>query len=187
MRIPGFQIQGTRRNSVNPSIRRAYQVRGADIWPIGIPPARIQSQQPDALSPENGQMIRLPGVNFPPAGAVAVDTDGDADIAPGASATLLSVPVPNGSRLRVVGIGFSAGDETALKFLSWSIQINTDTVPGYTLKNAVIGSIVQLTDIFQVASGSTTLSVVGTASALAVVTYRYICRIRGHFYAEKED
>jgi hypothetical protein len=38
-----------------------------------------------------------------------------------------------------------------------------------------------------VAYGNSTLTVQGTASALAIATYRYIARIRGWFYAEKED
>jgi hypothetical protein len=152
-----------------------------------VRPARIASQQPDALSPEGGQLIRLPGFNFPPAGVIPVDADGDADIAAGGTATLITVAVPAGSRFRLWGIGFDAGDETALKFLTWSIRINTDTIPGYVQKNAVIGTIVQLTEIVVVAYGNSTLTVQGTASALAIATYRYIARIRGWFYAEKED
>lgn len=151
-----------------------------------LQPEAISPSQPGQLGPEHGIYVRLPGANFPPAGAIAVDVDGDANIAPGGTATLLSIPVPDTYRLRVVGIGFGADDETALRFLTWSLRFGGDPIPGYVQKNAVIGSIVQLTEIFVLAGSSVVFSVQGVASAAAVLTYRYICRVRGHFYTEKE-
>jgi hypothetical protein len=148
-------------------------------------PAHIAPSLPDALGPERGNYVRLPGVNFPPAGGIAVDVDGDANIAPGGSATLLSVTIPDTQRFRVMGIGFGADDETALRFLTWSIQFNNVPTSGYTQKNAVIGTIVQLAELFISAGSSQTMIVVGNADPTAVLTYRYICRIRGYFYAEK--
>lgn len=154
-------------------------VRGPDPGPV-----RIQPSQPGAYGPEQGIYIRLPGMNYPPAGATPVDQDGDANIAPGGTATMVSIQVPDGQRFRMVGIGFGADDETSLRFLTWSIQFDQVPQSGYTAKNAVIGSIVQLTDIVISAGSSATVSVVGIASPLAVLTYRYICRFRGYFYAE---
>jgi hypothetical protein len=148
-------------------------------------PVRIQPTLPGAYGPEQGVYVRLPGMNYPPAGAIPVDVDGDANIAPAASATLVSFQVPDAQRFRMVGIGFGADDESALRFLTWSIQFDGSGQSGYTAKNAVIGSIVQLTEIVISAGSSAVVSVIGTASVNAVVTYRYICRFRGYTYIEK--
>jgi hypothetical protein len=150
----------------------------------GLPPVQIQPSQPGALGPEQGIYIRLPGANYPPAGAIAVDIDGDANIAPGATATLVTLTIPDTHRFRMVGIGFGADDEVALRFLSWTIQFNGIGTAGYTQKNAVVGTIVQLAEIFISVGSSQTVTVLGTADATAVLTYRYICRVRGYFYAE---
>lgn len=148
-------------------------------------PVRLEPSQAGAFGSEQGIYVRLPGVNFPPAGAVPVDVDGDANIAPGASATLVSYLIPDTQRFRMVGIGFGADDETALRFLTWSINFDGIAQPGYTAKNAVIGTIVQLTDIVIAAGSSITVSVIGISSASAVVTYRFICRFRGYLYTER--
>src|SRR5258708_13905823 len=128
-------------------------------------PVRIQQSQPGAYGPEQGVSIRLPGVNYPPGGATPVDVDGDANIAPSGVATLVSFQVPDTQRFRMVGIGFGADDETALRFLTWSIQFDSVPQPGYTSKNAVIGSIVQLTDVAISVGRSVTVSLLGTASS----------------------
>lgn len=149
-------------------------------------PVRLEPSMPGANGPERGIYVRLPGVNFPPAGAIPIDVDGDANIAPGTSATILTIQVPDTMRFRMVGIGFGADDETALRFLTWTIQFNGVSQSGYSQKNAVIGTIVQLTEIFISVGSSQTVTVVGTADPTAVVTYRYIARARGYHYGEKE-
>jgi hypothetical protein len=59
-------------------------------------------------------------------------------------------------------------------------------VPGYDNKPAAVGSIRQLADIFVVQGSSAPVTVQASISSLAAVTYRYICRVRGWFYSEKE-
>jgi len=149
-------------------------------------PGALDSSQPGALGPQTGTWVRLPAVNFPPAGALPVDEMGDANIAPTVATVLLTYQVPTNLILRVEGIGFGADDETALAFLAWSMQLNGDTVPGYVNKPSAIGSIRNLTPIFQVAGTSSILTITGTPAAAALWPYRYICRIRGWCYSEKE-
>lgn len=149
-------------------------------------PERIQPSQPGSYGPEQGAYVRLPGSSFPPAGAIPVDIPGDANIAPGALAQLITFAVPDSVRFRMVGIGFGADDEVALRFLTWSIRFNGDTVPGYVGMPAAVGSIRQLAEIFLLAGSSVTVTVQVNINAFAVLTYRYICRVRGHLYAEKE-
>jgi len=147
-------------------------------------PGALDPSQPGALGPQTGTNVRLPAVNFPPAGALPVDEMGDAIIAPAATVVLITYAVPSNLILRIEGIGFGADDETALAFLSWSMQLNGDTVPGYVNKPSAIGSIRNLTPIFQVAGTSSILTITATPSILAVLPYRYICRIRGWCYSE---
>jgi hypothetical protein len=146
----------------------------------------LGSSQPGALGPQTGTYVRLPGSNFPPAGALPVDEMGDAVIVAGATALLITYTVPTNLILRIEGIGFGADDETALAFLSWSMQLNGDTVPGYVNKPSAVGSIRNLTPIFQIAGTSSIVTITATISLLAVLPYRYICRIRGWCYSEKE-
>jgi hypothetical protein len=154
--------------------------------PQGLPPIRILPSQPGALGPEQGQYVALPGANYPPAGATPVDVIGDGNIAAGASAVLITIQVPDGQRFRVAGIGFGADDETALGFLTWNMRENGDAQPGYNAVPAGIGTIVQLADIFHLSGSSVVFTIVATSSSAAVVTYRFICRVRGWFYATKE-
>jgi hypothetical protein len=149
-------------------------------------PGALDPSQPGALGPQTGIYVRLPAYNFPPAGALPVDEMGDAIIAPAATAVLITYQVPTNLILRVEGIGFGADDETSLAFLSWSMQLNGDTVPGYVNKPSAIGSIGNLTPIVQMAGTSSILTITGTPAAAAVLPYRYICRIRGWCYSEKE-
>lgn len=167
-----------------PAARRAVQGQVVELPPT-LPPARLQSSQPGALGPEQGQWVRLPGVNYPPAGATPVNAVGDADIAPGASAVLVTIAVPAAQRFRLAGIGFQAEDETALSFLTWSLRA-PDPMPGYVGTPAAVGSVRQLADIFLLVGSNATVTVVGASAAGAVVTYHFFCRVHGWFYAEKE-
>ena len=167
-----------------PAVRRAIAPGAISIPPV-LPEANIQGSQPGAFGPEQGTWVKLPGANFTPAGARAVDEVGDGDIAPGASAVLLTVVVPMGLRFRMAGIGFSAEDESALAFLTWSITA-PDPIPGYVTKPAAVGSVRNLTEIFVLAGSDAVVSVVAANSVLAATPYHFFARVRGWFYAEKE-
>jgi hypothetical protein len=145
----------------------------------------VQPSQPEAMNPEQGAWIRLPGANFPPAGATPVLEVGDANIAPGGSATIVSITVPDTQRLKFASVGFGADDETALAFLSWSIQFGIDTQPGYVAKPAALGTLLQPAPIVLLAGSSVTVNLVVSASADAVITYRYIGVLQGWLYREQ--
>lgn len=167
---------------------QALRWRGVDNAgppPRGIPPVVLQPSLPNPMGPD-GRPIALPGANYPPAGAVPVDVSGDANIAPGASATLVTFQVPDTTRFRMAGIGFGADDEAALRFLTWSIRSNTDPVSGYVGQTAAVGSIRTLANIFVLVGASAAVTIVGAADAAAGVTFRYICRMQGWLYTEKE-
>lgn len=152
--------------------------------PAGIGPVLVQPSQPGALGPEQGAYIRLPGANFPPAGATPVAEPGDGNIAAGASATIVSIVVPDTVRFRISSIGFGADDETALGYLNWSVLFGNDTQPGFTNKPAALGTLQYPADVFLLAGSSVTVNLVVTASVAAVITYRYIGVMRGWFFRE---
>lgn len=145
----------------------------------------VQPSQPDYLGSAQGTFIILPGANFAPAGSIPVDEIGDATIAPGGQATLVTVPVPDTFRLVAAGIGFHTDDDLALRYLQWSIRRGPDAAPGYPQQLAAVGSIRQLATIQVLCFSSQTLSVLATISPLAPISYRYACRLRGWFYSEK--
>jgi hypothetical protein len=147
-------------------------------------PVNLAPSQPPGLGQEVG--IRLPGANFPPAGARAADPIGDASIAPGAAATLITVTVPDNLRLAVVGIGFDTDDSAAAGYLTWAILLGADPSPSYEQMQSAIGSLGQLATIFVLVGSSQTLRVRATIAATAPITYRYECHLRGWFYVEKE-
>lgn len=149
-------------------------------------PVRIEPSQPDALGTEQGSYVRLPGANYPPAGAIPVDVIGDLNLAASAVGVLVTIPLADTYRLRVAGIGFSADDDIALGYLTWAILLGPDPAPGYSQMQAAVGSVRQLADIFVLVGSSQTLTVRATIAATAPVTYRYICRVRGWYYSEKE-
>jgi hypothetical protein len=59
-------------------------------------------------------------------------------------------------------------------------------VPAYFNVPSAVGSIRQLSEIFLLVGSSAALTVNAISDATAVITYRFICRLRGHFYAERE-
>jgi hypothetical protein len=152
--------------------------------PVGIGPAPMNPSQPRAGNVQ--RRIILPGADYPPADAIPVDEIGDGSIAAGATAVLVSVIVPDTRSFRMAGIGFGADDESALRFLSWTINATPPGVPipGYTNKPATIGSIPQLAYIFTVLGSSVTVEVLGTNNS--VLTHYFVCRLQGWFYTEKE-
>jgi hypothetical protein len=149
-------------------------------------PVRIEPSQPDVVGTEQGTYVRLPGANYPPAGAIPVDAIGDLSLAASAVGVLVTVLVPDTYRLRLAGIGFGADDDIALGYLTWAILLGSDPAPSYSQMQAAVGSIRQLSDIFVLTGSSQTLSVRATIAATAPIVYRYICRVRGWFYSEKE-
>lgn len=154
--------------------------------PTALGPTTIAPSQPGALNPEQGVPVQLPGGNYPPPGAIPQDDMGDANIAPGASAVLLTIQVPAVLRHRMVGIGFGAVDDAGLGFLTWAILINGISAPSYFGQTAAIGSIRQLAEIVLFTGNGSTIQVVGTMAATAAITYRILCRARGWFYTMKE-
>lgn len=159
---------------------------GQIVVPLGGTAAPTQASQPGALGTEQGVFVRLPGADFPPAGAIPVDAIGDADIAPAGAAVLVTAVVPENLRLRISGIGFGADDEVALGFLTWVPQSDGAAAPGLQQIFAAVGSIRQLANIFMVFGSSATVTVVANIDATAALTYRYICRISGWLYNEQE-
>lgn len=153
--------------------------------PVGVGPADFQPSQPRGARASN-PIIRLPGCDFPPADAYPVDEIGDGNIAAAATATLVTVVVPDNLTFRISGIGFGADDESSLRFLSWTITADPPGSPitGYVNKPAAIGSIPQLSYIFAVLGSSVTVRVLATNNNL--VTLHYVCRLQGWFYAERE-
>ena len=151
-----------------------------------LPATDLRPSQPAQLGSDLGTPVRLPGADFPPAGAVALDAVGDANLAPAATGTLITERVPDNLRLRIAGIGFGADDEVALRFLTWAILLDGDPAPsGYSAQPAAIGSLRQLSEVFLLASSSVTVTIFVTIATTAALTYRYICRLRGWFYVEK--
>lgn len=152
-----------------------------------IPDVNLVPSQPPGYRPGGGgQAVTLPGADFPPAGAVAVDQVGDANLAPAAIGVLVTIPVPQMLRFRMAGIGFGADDEVALRFLTWAILLDGDPAPsGYSAQPAAIGSLRQLSEVFLLCSSSVTVTIFVTIATTAALTYRYICRLRGWFYVEK--
>lgn len=146
-------------------------------------PAQLQPTLPGAQIPD-GLRVGLPGVNFPPAGANPIDQLGDADVAPGATVGILTVVVPVNLQLRLDGIGFGAEDESALRFLSWDLLDNGVPAQGYFGQAATIGTIEQTSPIFLHARGPTTVVLQVTPSLAAVVTYRFIARLKGWLFTE---
>jgi hypothetical protein len=163
----------------------ALRALGAEVE-AGARPNRLQPSQPDVAGSQ-GTVIRLPGANFPPAGAIPVDETGDLDIAPGAAGVILvTVRLPDNYRFRIAGIGFQADDDAALGFLTWSIFVSEQPAPGYPQMLAAVGSLRQLAEIFVLVGSSQTTTIRATIAAAAPLTYRYLCRVRGWYYIEKE-
>lgn len=146
----------------------------------------IQPSLPESYGPARGTPVRLPAGNFAPDGSVSVDEMGDANIAPGGAAVLITITIPDQLRFHIDGIGFGADDEVALGFLTWAIQESGVGVPGYTAKSSAVGSIRNLTKMDLLFGASQPITVVASSSATAVLTYRFICRVRGWFFAVKE-
>jgi hypothetical protein len=171
-------------------LRRRRLRAGGPLPPPALPrqvgpPAPIPAVVPGSVAPEHGILIAQPPVNFPPKGAIPLDEMDDADIAAGATATVITIDVPGTMQLRIDGIGFSADDETALRFLTWRMRTNGNPVAGYYNVPASIGSIREVSDVFVHVSGPQQLELLVSADAAAIITYRYIARVKGWFFGEE--
>lgn len=185
-RVPGI-FKGTDPNGprVGPLIVPTPQ-SWIDREPADQGPARADSTVAGGFSPRAvGTPVVLPGVNYFPAGAYPIDEVTDADIAAGASATLIKIAVPEKTQLRIDGIGFGADDEVALRFLSWSLLLNSDPFRAYSNQAAAIGSIPQVSPIKFHVRDQTLVTVVLTSAASAVITYRFIVRVTGYFFTDE--
>lgn len=177
-----------RRPPINPAVRARYAA-GGEV-PVGpaamMPQAPLAPSQPGGPGPEMGTPVMLPGADFPPAGSRGVDLIGDADIAPGASATIITFQIQDNFRLRVAGIGFGADDEVALSFLTWSARLNGDALPGYEQVASAIGSLRNISPVFILVGSSGVFTIQVTSDPSAVLTYRFIARINGWAYNEMQ-
>jgi hypothetical protein len=166
-----------------PSLRRFHG--GVVEVPVDLPAAQIQGPSPEGPQPEGGVPIELPGVFAPAFGSIPVELIGDANIAPAAEAVIVTYQVPEGFRFRMAGIGFSADDETALRFLTWRIEVSSTRVPPYVSVPAGIGSIIQLSPIFFPAPGGQRVDVIASSDPAAGATFRFICRVQGWTYIQQ--
>lgn len=146
-----------------------------------------QPSQPQGVGPEGGRRVALPPEDFPPAGAIPVDDISEADVAPlGVTATITTITVPDSFRFRITGIGFDAEDESALRFLSWSLFVNPPAVPlyGYVNMPAGIGSVNQPRPVFLVLGSSVVFTIVIKNNCPTVPgTYHFTVATVGYFYA----
>lgn len=159
------------------------QADGLDV-PASLGAQPMNPSQPRA-APSSRRVV-LPGADFPPADAIAVDEIGDGNITAGATAVLVTIVVPDTYSFRIAGLGFGADDESSLRFLSWAIFADPPgaPIPGYVNKPATIGSIQHLSTIFTVLGSSVTVTVRGTNNS--VLTHYFVCRLQGWFYSERE-
>jgi hypothetical protein len=157
-----------------------------DPVPVGLGPQPMNPSQPRAANPN--RRIILPGSYAPPADAIPYDEITQADIAQGGTTVIQTAIVPDTYTFRIAGLGFSADDESALRFLSWTMFADPpkNVVNGYANKAAGIGSVQQLSDIFVILGSSVTVTIRATNNADVTVTYRYYVRMRGWFYQERE-
>jgi hypothetical protein len=183
--VPRIGPQDPRRyqTPISPALRRLHG--GVVEVPVDLPPAEIAPPSPLGPQPEGGVPIELPGMFAPAYGSLPQDYFGDANIAPGAEATLISFIVPEGFRCRMDGIGFGADDETALTFLTWRIEVDSTRSDPYVNVPAAVGSITQLSTIIFTAAGGAMVAVIAAAAATAGLTYRYIARTKGWFFTEQ--
>jgi hypothetical protein len=149
-------------------------------------PATLDQTVAGGLSPGgSGQKVILPGINYFPAGGYPIDSEFDQDIAPGATAILVSLQVPEKLQLRLTGIGFGADDEVALRFLTWNLLLNGDPFRAYTAQAATIGSIPQVSPINFHVRDNCLVTIALTSDATAVITYRFIVRVTGYFFSDE--
>lgn len=181
---PGYD---PRRGQMTPGGLISRELQRGAVTPGPGPEGRTQGTTVGiGPAPGSGILVALPPVNFPPEGAYPVPILADEDVAPGASATILTFNVPAVRSLRVAEIGFGADDETCLRFLTWSLNINSTPAPGYNGVAATIGTISSPATIVLNVPGPATVTMTVTAALTANVTYRYIVWLSGWLYGQQE-
>lgn len=178
--------RGRARQHMGPQPGSGMMDPNANGTAIGwVPPAAVDNSQAKRGDPN--RRVLLPGASFPPEDAIPVDLTNDANISDGATATLISVQIPDQYLFRIAGIGFGAGDESGLVFLSWSLFSDppNSTIQPYVNMDASIGSIQQLSDVFVIQGASAIVRLVATNNSPIPATYRFAARMRGWFYNEK--
>lgn len=179
---------GDPRRAQSPVIPILRRIHGGVVEvPIDLPAVEIKPPSPEGPQRDAGLAVALPGEFTPAYGSLPVENIGDADIAPGAEAIIVSYQVPESFRHRMAGIGFSADDETALRFLSWRIEMNSTRQPPYVNVPSGIGSIQQLSTVVFFAPGGTRLDIVASSDPAAGSTFRFICRVQGWHFIEKAN
>jgi len=157
-------------------------------WPVSDPPipGDIRANEAGGTSPRTRDRtaVTLPGFQTAPQGSIPVDRMFDATIAPGASATLITIPVPQGVMLTLVGVGFDSFDPIALAYLSWSFLRSGDPDREYTNQTAVVGSLREPSPIVFLMGNAQTFTLVLTVNVGSPVSYTYGARVRGWFYSE---
>jgi hypothetical protein len=147
--------------------------------------ARLGSTVSGGSAPTDiGTQVILPGVNFFPSGGTPVDEISDADIAPGATVNVLTFQVPEKVQFRIDGIGFGADDESALRFLTWNLLVQGAPYRAYGNQAAAVGTIVQASPINFHTSDNKTVIVQLTSAAAAVLTYRFVVRVKGWLFTD---
>lgn len=152
--------------------------------PRGVPRVDASESQPHGGNPD--RRIILPGCNFPPADAIPIDTIKELSVAEGITSEIIRIVVPDTYTMRINGIGFGAGDESGLTFLTWSILADPPGTPIIPYNNmpAAVGSIAQPSDVFVVLGSSVTATLVITNGSGVPATYQYQARLKGYFYRE---
>lgn len=157
-----------------------------DREPPDLGPGTIGSSIAGGVAPRpDGVRVVLPAVNYFPAGGYPIDEISDADIAPGASANVLTFNVPEKVQFRIVGIGFGADDEVALRFLTWNLLVGGNAFRAYGNQSAAIGTIVETSPINFHVRDAVTVIVRLTSDAAAVLTYRFVVRVAGWLFQDE--
>lgn len=168
---------------------RPAETRAPDSWPDKpLPPSGdIRSSLGGGYSPhiKDRRAVSLPGFNFPPEGSFPVDETSDVAVAPGATATIITVAVPAGVMFRINGIGFDSFDPIALSFLTWSLLRSGDPDRAYTNQAAVIGSVRTPSPIVFFVANQSVITLRLAVAAASPSTYTYVARLHGWFYSEQ--
>lgn len=131
-----------------------------------------------------GQAIILPAFHFAPRGSVPIDLSQATTtaLAGGQTATLVTIDVPAMSELRIIQVGFSAVDPTALQFSSWSILRDNQALYDYNNIPTAIGTIDAPATIDLHVGGQATITLKVTNNFNAPSAWNYAARVRGWIY-----
>jgi hypothetical protein len=131
-----------------------------------------------------GLLVTLPPFHFAPRGAVPIDLSQGTTtaLAGGQTATLITIEVPAMSELRIIQVGFSAVDPTALQFSSWSITRDGQALYDYNTIPTAIGTIDAPATIDLHVGGRATIELKVTNNFNSPSSWNYAARARGWIY-----